>query len=51
MSHAVCILMISCTFMVVWPEMRLYFEGEADRIAKGHTAKGVEEPGFVARYV
>lgn len=34
-----CIWMISCMFMVVWPEMRFYFEGEADRIAEGRTAR------------
>lgn len=36
---SVCILMISCMFMVVWPGMRLYVEGGAHRIARGHTAR------------
>lgn len=38
MSNLVCILTISCMFMVVWPEVRLYFKGGVDRIARDHTA-------------
>lgn len=38
MSDLICILMISCMFTEVWPEVRLYFKSGADRIAKGQAA-------------